>query len=784
MQTRSGQTKAMTWPAGQLALFLDGQCEAVIDLTLQLARDRGFTDQTSAVRSAWTESARYINESLVAYLSHPLRRRGIDGHNDYRQDPRFEKLRRVAQRHHDVGVPLDLHNGLFKLYRKAYVRHFSALLCEARKPDADDVPVLENPPAFLDGLDDFFDELDLAMLTPWAEKSFADLGLADSLRRLTRERDQYLAALESLRDPVFLTSEDGKLVSANRAALQVFLDLAEAGAFTYRLALQPHRARLQAIVDEILGTGGSEWTAIWMQTVHGNRCFDIVVRKVEDSSGKLDRRKIILMHDVTEHYRAVQKANEAERTMSLFLAAMSHEIRAPLHSVLGAADLIKSCAREDIGRWIDLLDISARSLSATLDNVLSFSRFSHQAPKPRPDNVALHRELTDLIRVHGIRARQLGVPLHVDIAPAVPHHVCLDWSMTRQILSNVIQNALRYDDGQGVRVKADVEAETLVFRICDHGPGMPAEICAMLTDVPAELRPRATERNGSGLGLAIAQRMTLALGGRICALDCADGALVEVRLPLVPGQPEVRPESALPRDEALDMSCLVVDDDPINAQVTVAMLERLGLGVDHAESIAQAHALCSAAPDAYDIFMIDYRLPDGSGVDFARQLHQDPRRRDAAIFLLSANVDWVRQTPEDARLFTALLRKPLDTTSLAQAVRAGMRARAPADMLDGLSAEARQRMAAVFARSWSNFHAALSVTDSARRSDDIAARAHKLASGARIFGLTGMADALLGVEHSHTSPEADAALRHSAHESVLACALPTDWSERTGDSQT
>ena len=210
---------------GPLAALLEAQCSALVDATLELARDKGYTDQTSAMRSAWTESAKYINEDLVAYLSHPLRSEGIDGRNDYRLDPRFDRLRQVAQRHRDVGVPLELHNGLFKLYRKAYVRHLSALLGDAPQAVAGALPALENIPALLERLEDFFDELDLAMLAPWAAGSPSDTVLADSLRRLTRERDQYFAALESLRNPVFIASEDGELVSANRAALQIFLDL-------------------------------------------------------------------------------------------------------------------------------------------------------------------------------------------------------------------------------------------------------------------------------------------------------------------------------------------------------------------------------------------------------------------------------------------------------------------------------------------------------------------------------------------------------------------------------
>ncbi|WP_232829509.1 ATP-binding protein [Tropicimonas sp. IMCC34043] len=764
----------MIWPAERLSRILRKECDRLVDEIVGLARQKGYADQTSSLRGAWTESTECLNLCLVGYLSGPQHHAGHDGHNDYRKDPRFDRLRQIAQTHHDAGVPLELHNGLFKLYRRVYLDHFSALLT---LPGQDPEMMLEAPETFLVRIDEFFDEVELAMLAPWAATGPRDLALGESLRRLTRERDRYFAALESLRIPVFIATDSGQLVTANQAALQAFLDLSEAGALTYRLALQPHRVELQAIVDEILQTTGSQWDAIWMQTrSKGRCCFDIRVRVVEDASHKFESWQIILMHDVTEHHQAVRAARDAERTMSLFLAAMAHEIRGPLHSVLGAAGLLKGADPEESEKLVELLDSSARSLNTTLENVLNFSRFEHQAPQPRPDTVDLRAALGDLRQVKGILARQQGVPLRLEIAPEVPALVRLDWSMTQQVLSNLVQNALRHDDGRGVTISLETDAGALVFCIADHGPGLSDEICALLSSVPAELRPRATAKDGAGLGLAIAQRMTLALGGSIKALDADEGATIEVRLPLVATEATEPPRRSAPLDRRLDQSCLLVDDDPINALVTIAMLERLGLSVDHAHSIGQAQALCLAASQSYDLFILDYRLPDGTGADLARQLRRDPALRDAPILLLSANVDWVRQSPEDVGLFTALLDKPLDARALARAIQGATRP--PAGLLDGLSPAVQRKMAAAFTESWSAFRPLLSNASPDGPDAAIAGHAHKLVSGAKIFGLAEIAAALQRLEGVHSDPAADAALRAAAHGAALACTLPADWADR------
>lgn len=773
----------LTWPVGHLQSVLQAECGALVDVILLRAHAHGYTDQTSSMRAAWTAAAECIHQCLASYLGDPRRQFGVDGRYNYHSDPHFSMLRDTAQRHYDTGVSLTMHHGLIQLYRRVYREHFSELLGLTPGERTLRPCPLHDPAEFMAHLDDVFDKVELVAMSPWATNSPRDAAMADSVRRLTRERDQYFAALESLRNPIFITGDGGQLITANRAALQAFLDQSEAGALTYLPVLQPHRQELQRIVDEILDTEESQCHAIWMQTRDGLRCFDILVRQVEDTVEKLDHWHVILMHDVTEHGLAVRQARDAERAMSLFMAAMSHEIRVPLHSVLGAASLVKDASPGDLQTLVDLLDTSARSLNATLDNVLNFSRFEHQAPQPCPELVSLPVMLHDLLRVKEIFARQQCIPLRLDIAPDVPQTVLLDWSMTQQILGNLLQNAMRHDDGRGVAVSLRVDGGALVFQVADHGPGLQDDVRDMLAGTPAPLRPRTTGMNGAGLGLAISQRMTLALGGSLAALPGMEGTRIELRLPLhLPVDPSASVPDAMPGVGLRQLECLLLDDDPINALVTIAMLERMGLSVDHAANLGQAHALCQADPRAYEVFIIDYQLPDGNGADFARYLRRDPSRRDTPIFLLSANAQWIRRSPEDVALFTALLEKPLDAASLARAIHRGTSQPASAGFLEGISAAGRHKMAQAFLQGWNELRQRLDMSDAAVCNPDIARRAHKLVSGAAIFGLHGMAQALRQAEQAHTDPGA-AAQRVAAHDALLSSKLPDDWIEHAGGAQ-
>lgn len=605
----------MDRPDERLKTLLHQESNALVQAILQLALAHGFTDQTSSMRAAWAEAVERINDSLSTWFTH-ARPRQLDGRNDYRADPRFERLREIAWRHYEAGVPLELHHGLFTLCRQAYRQHLQRI---PQHPDAD---------TLLAVLDDFFDEAAQAMLAPWAMRPPCEAALAENIRRLTRERDQYFGVLESLSGPVFITTEEGRLQHANDAALQSFLGLSEAGALRYRLAQQHHRDTLQAVVDDILAAGRQELHAIWLDTHAGRRCFDIRLRPLEDSASKLDRCLIILMNDVTGHQRAIERARQAEHTMSMFLAAMSHEIRGPLHSVLGAAELLRDASLAEAESLLDLLGLSAGALNATLENVLSFSRFRHQAPQPRPTAVPLRKMLADLVRTQDVQARHQGVPLQLQLPAELPEQVMLDGSLVQQVLGNLVRNALRPD--------------------------------------PVD------NSHSSGLGLLIVRRMTQALGGRLQLPADANGTCIEVWLPLV--LPEIATPDAdcpahPPEAPLLDQSCLLLDDDPIGALGSIAMLERLVRSVDHATSLTQASALLQTQPDVYDFFIVDTRLPDGSGLDFARQVRLDPRMAGKPVLLLSANTEQVRQQPEAGMLFAALLEKPLDATALAQAIR-------------------------------------------------------------------------------------------------------------------
>lgn len=188
-------------------------------------------------------------------------------------------------------------------------------------------------------------------------------------------------------------------------------------------------------------------------------------------------------------------------------------------------------------------------LSATLENVLSFSRFHHQAPLPRPTAVPLRKMLADLVRTQDVQARHQGVPLQLQLSTELPDQVMLDGSLVQQVLGNLIRNALRHDDGQGVTLAVKIDASELVFIVTDHGPGLPPDIQAQLTRpacaASTPLPGPVDNSHSSGLGLLIVRRMTQALGGRLQLPADANGASIEVRLPLV--LPEIAaPDTNIP----------------------------------------------------------------------------------------------------------------------------------------------------------------------------------------------------------------------------------------------
>ncbi len=654
---------------------------------------------------------------------------------DYAADPRFSRMRLIARRHRSIGITLQMYIGLFKHFRNLYLSELREMPGGLRSDEADRVR-------------DFFDETELSISADWnhTDDNSRLRELQERTRSITLDKDRYFAIFESLQNPAFLLDRNGNLMNANQATAELFLGSdVQAGDIIYLRSMRLRKRSLQSVIDQIMEVGKASDEPVWLETLDGPHCFDIRMRALHDAVENTALGHIVLLNDVTSHQRKTEEAQQSERGMSRFLATMSHEIRTPLHSVLGAAELLRTAEPSNAETYLDVIEGAGATLLQTLNNVLDYSKFENEPPVARPTDTNLFEEF----RVFGRNAtigRDISQSrLSFDISPDVPKSAFIDWSKTQQVLSNLVSNSLKVDNGDGVvvsvrrRRKTDGK-EMLHFEVRDHGPGIPEDAAAALFRPFDRASARDTGGGGSGLGLAISHHLVEAMDGQIGYENRAQGASVWFDIPhcevIEEGQVfSDEGETSLGSGIAMQM-CLLVDDDPIGAVVTTRQLERLGLLVTHAATVEQARGFADDAQ--FDVFVVDYLLPDGDGPTLVAELKAKCEGKSRFV-ALTANVEALA---DRAEIFDEVLAKPVGQISLSSAIfGSGSRkfaalGRDDFEGLQGLAPDTVAAMIELFSESWDDFRKQLQTYNSDLPNQDLALTAHRLAGSCAILGLS------------------------------------------------
>nr|WP_295106295.1 ATP-binding protein [uncultured Caulobacter sp.] len=337
--------------------------------------------------------------------------------------------------------------------------------------------------------------------------------------------------------------------------------------------------------------------------------------------------------------QAQDEAQEASRAKSAFLAMMSHELRTPMNGILGLAYALRGAKLDQRqAEYLEMIEQSGHGLMTILNDILDLSKI--EAGKLELETLPFDiRKLAAQIRlVWSETARLKGVDLVLDIDPATPEWLSGDAARVRQVLMNLVSNALKFTETGRVTVRIAPTEAGLVLAVTDTGVGMSDEQQARLfTPFVQGDRTIARRFGGTGLGLAICRQLVDMMDGEIGVESTpGQGSTFTARLPLAASQ---RPDAVGGADEALDLAgvrVLVVDDNAINQTVARAILEAAGAVVATADD--GQTALARLRVEDFDVVLMDVHMPCMDGGEAVRRIRAgEAGRVDLPVVALTAD---------------------------------------------------------------------------------------------------------------------------------------------------
>ncbi|HUO12352.1 MAG TPA: PAS domain S-box protein, partial [Caulobacteraceae bacterium] len=368
--------------------------------------------------------------------------------------------------------------------------------------------------------------------------------------------------------------------------------------------------------------------------------------------------------------RAQEAAEAATATKSQFLANMSHEIRTPLTAILGFAGLLSS--RDDLSddarRHVERISGAGQALLAIVNDILDFSSLEagEIAIKPKPARPATI--LTEILELFQAQAGEKGLSLKLQLGE-LPPYVSLDADRLRQVLVNLLGNAVKFTDAGAVTLTAayDAAAGRLSVGVRDTGVGLKEEEKAMLFQRFSQIDGSlARKHKGTGLGLAISRALVEAMGGEIGLVSQpGSGSVFHFAIP-APSIDAPAVEVHRQPELALDLRILVADDNATNRELARTLLATLGAEVTEVEDGQAAVDKAKALP--FDVVLMDLRMPNLDGVAAARRIRHEPGpNQNIPILAFTADVQ-SEQPNAELGLFADVVRKPIVAAELLTAL--------------------------------------------------------------------------------------------------------------------
>jgi signal transduction histidine kinase/ActR/RegA family two-component response regulator len=360
-----------------------------------------------------------------------------------------------------------------------------------------------------------------------------------------------------------------------------------------------------------------------------------------------EQAEMLVVQRTAELSEALDSAKRASLAKSDFLANMSHEIRTPMNGIIGMTDLaLDTSSDEERQEYLEIVKRSAQALLAIINDILDFSKI--EAGKIQIEQVAfnLRQTVNDCVQILRARADEKDLQIHVVVDEQTPPMVLGDPTRLRQVLINLMGNAIKFTKHGQITVRIETLAVVgapaqLKFTVQDTGIGIALDKLEKIFEAFAQADISTTRHyGGTGLGLTITQRLVQLMGGHLrVSSQLGVGSAFDFELPFqLPTAMDARPadpEQALKPVPSL--SILVVEDHPINQLLASKMLKQWGHRVSLANNGQEALDLLSQHAEPFDLVLMDMQMPVMDGLEATAKIRQMPPFRDLPIFAMTAN---------------------------------------------------------------------------------------------------------------------------------------------------
>jgi two-component system sensor histidine kinase/response regulator len=534
---------------------------------------------------------------------------------------------------------------------------------------------------------------------------------------LRQAHQEVEATFNAMQDAVALLDRNYRIVRANQAFVNIIngeLPGFAEQASSHALVGGAGCSRSKCPLGRTMETG----EAAKCLHEHGGRLFDVQTIPVwegnKPESGQV-ARMVYVMRDITEAMRAeeeLEKAKEiaeaATRAKSEFLANMSHEIRTPMNVILGMTSLaLKTDLMTEQRDYLNAVRNSSESLLGLLNDILDFSKIEAGRLELEETSIKLQEVLEQTADVVAQRASEKGLELIFHIHPEVPAHLRGDPLRLRQVLVNLIGNAIKFTE-QGeivVQISLSAEEEDAVEVLCsvtDTGIGIPPDKLAVIFDSFSQADGSTTRRyGGTGLGLAISKQLVRMMGGSIWVeseMGRGSSFYFTALLKREPNPQESVPVEAI---SIRDWRVLVIDDNAHNRHILHEALRSFGCRPEMARDGAEGLWMLERAletGDPFELVLLDVQMPGMDGFEALRVIREAPQLQSLVVIMLTSvdSLGRVANCPELG--WSAYLTKPVKQSQLLDTILEAIGRSAAANKSAQSQPEERRRLPAVSLR--------------------------------------------------------------------------------------